>query len=161
MKNLKQLFSIFILLFLMNNVSAQFGNQGMGGGAFGGQGMGGGRINQQQNQIPQTPSKPEEESEKSKKERLDKIVAKLKTDLTLDDLQVFAVQGVVGESMKKQAALFKKEMPENDKIAEMQALSETTDRKVSEFLNKEQKKKYNEMTAERKEKLQELMERRR
>lgn len=160
MKNLKKLLAVLIILFSINTLTAQFGNQGYGGG-YGGQGMGGSRMNQMHNQIPQTPDKPAEESEKSKKERLDKIVNKLKVDLTLDDLQVYAVQVVIADSMKKQALLYKKESPENEKIIEIQALSENTDRKICEFLNKEQKKKYVVMTADRNEKMQELIDKRR
>ena len=161
MKNLKIILAILMFLFSINSITAQFGNQGYGGGGYGGQGMGGGRMNQMNHQIPQTPDKPAEESEKSRKERLDKIVNKLKTDLTLDELQLYAVQSVISESMKKQTALFKKESAESEKITEMQTLSESTDRKICEFLNKDQKKKYNEMTADRKEKMQELIDKRR
>ncbi len=161
MKNIKLLLAILLLVFSTNSILAQFGqDNGFGGQGMGG-GMGGGRMNQMNQGIPQTPSKPEEESEKSKKERLDKTVNKLKTELTLDELQVYAVQGVISENMKKQAALFKKEISDDEKIQELQALSETTDRKINEFLNKEQKKKYIEITAERKEKMQEMMDKRR
>jgi hypothetical protein len=159
MKNLKTILIIIILIFSINSTYAQYGNSGYGGGygnqGYGQGGYGGGRMNQM---SQDTHSKPEVESEKSKKERLDKVVTKLKTDLTLDELQVFAVQGVLVDSMKKQELLFKKEEGQEEKIIEIQALSETTDRKILEFLNKDQKKKYIEMTADRKEKMQEMID---
>lgn len=155
MKNIKTILSILFLIFSINTISAQFGNQGIGNQG----GYGNNRMSQMNNNIPQN-DKPAEESEKSKKERLDKVVEKLTKDLTLDELQVYGVRAVVEDSMKKQAAIFKKEKSQDEKIEDLQALAESTDRKIVEFLNKEQKLKYNEMNAERKEKLQELSDKR-
>ena len=155
MRNLKTLLSILLLIFSINTISAQYGNGGYGGGYGNQGGYGNNRMSQMSHNIPQN-DKPEEESEKSKKERLEKIVEKLKTELILDELQVYAVRTVVEESMKKQAVLFKKEKSQDEKIADFQALSESTDRKILEFLNKDQKIKYTAMNADRKEKLQEL-----
>lgn len=160
MKKLNVFFLVLIMSFSVNSIFAQFGNN-MNGGGYGNQGgMGGSRMGQMNHNIPQN-DKPEEESDKSKKERLDKAVLKLKTDLTLDELQVYAVKAVVEDSMKKQTALFKKEGSEIEKLEEFQALSESTDRKILEFLNKEQKAKYIEQNSTKKEKIQELLDRRR
>ena len=65
----------------------------------------------------------------------------------------------MAENQKKQIILFKKEIPQDEKIAEIVALSESTDRKIMEFLNKDQKIKYKDLTADRKAKMQELMDR--
>lgn len=159
MKNFKRLLSILLLIFSINTTLAQFGQGGQGGG-FGGQqngrGQGGGfdQIGQGQRD-----DKPSEESEKSKKERLDKEVAKIKEELKLDELQIIGVQMVLADNQKKQAILFKKEIPQDEKIIEIVALSESTDRKIIEFLSKDQKSKYKDLTADRKAKMQELLER--
>ncbi len=160
MKNLKTLLAILVLIFSINTTFAQFGQGGQGGG-FGqqnGRGQGGGFDQIGQGQRDNTPT---EESEKSKKERLDKEVAKIKTELKLDELQVIGVQMVLADNQKKQTLLFKKEIPESDKVTELIALSENTDRKINEFLNKEQKMKYKDLTADRKAKMQELADRQR
>ena len=146
------------LSFSLNSVSAQFGQGGQGGG-FGqnGRGQSGGGFDQiGSGQRDNTPT---EESDKSKKERLDKEVAKIKDELKLDELQVIVVQNILAENQKKQIILFKKEIPQDEKIAEIVALSESTDRKIMEFLNKDQKIKYKDLTADRKAKMQELMDR--
>lgn len=156
MIHIKSIFAILLVTFCINNTVAQFGNDGYGNQG----GFGNNRMSQMNQNIPQD-NKPEEESEKSKLERLNKIIEKLKTDLKLDELQVYAVKNVLEDSMKKQAAIVKNEKSQDEKIEEFQALSESTDRKISEFLNKTQKLKYVEMNAERKEKIQEMIDRRR
>ena len=158
MKNLKPIIVFAFLIFSVLKTNAQFGqNGGFGQNQRGGQGQSG------FDQISQgtRDNKPPEESEKSKKERLDKEVAKMKTELNLDELQVIVIQNTLSENQKKQILLFKKETPENEKIAELIALTESTDRKILEFLNKEQKIKYKDLTADRKAKLQELSDRQR
>ena len=158
MKNLKIFLSLLLLIFSINNISAQFGNNGGFGGQQNGRGQGGGfeQIGQGQRD-----DKPTEESEKSKKERLEKEVEKMKIELKLDELQLIGVQIVLAENQKKQIILFKKEISQDEKILELIALSETTDRKINEFLNKDQKIKYKDFTADRKAKLQELADRQR
>ena len=162
MKKIQFLIAVAIFLFAASNVSAQFGGQGMGGGMNnqGGYGQGGRISNLASNSIPQD-TKPAEESDKSKKERLDVEVNKLKTDLKLDELQIIVVRNVLADNQKKQIALFKKEIAESEKITEYIALTENTDRKIKEFLNAEQKLKYVELTADRKEKMQELADKQR
>ncbi len=158
MKNLKTFLALLALIFSANTINAQFGQGGQGGG-FGqnGRGQSGGGFDQiGSGQRDNTPT---EESDKSKKERLDKEVAKMKDELKLDELQVIVVQNILAENQKKQIILFKKEIPQDEKIAEIVALSESTDRKIIEFLNKEQKTKYKDLTADRKAKMQELLDR--
>lgn len=158
MKNLKIFLSLLLLIFSINNISAQFGNNGGFGGQQNGRGQGGGLEQIGQGQRD---DKPTEESEKSKKERLEKEVEKMKIELKLDELQLIGVQIVLAENQKKQIILFKKEISQDEKILELIALSETTDRKINEFLNKDQKIKYKDFTADRKAKLQELADRQR
>ena len=62
MKNFKTILSIILLIFSINNISAQFGNQGYGNQG----GYGSNRMSQMSHNIPQN-DKPAEESEKSKK----------------------------------------------------------------------------------------------
>ncbi len=158
MKNIKIIFTILVVVFSIENLSAQFGQQQ--GGGFGqsgnNRGQGGGFDN---NIVPQSPEKAPEMSEKEKKQNVDKVMENLKKELKLDELQVIGVQSVIYQNVTKQNALFKKEISQDEKIIEMQGLSDTTDRKIIEFLNKDQKTKYKEMTLERKEKLQELVDR--
>lgn len=156
MKNIKLFFTILILTFSINNMFAQFGQQG---GGFGQNGVNRGSQGGFDNIGQSTPDKPSEMSEKEKKQNVDKVMDNLKKELKLDELQVIGIQSVIYQNVTKQNALFKKEISQDEKIIEMQGLSDTTDRKIIEFLNKDQKTKYKEMTLERKEKLQELVDR--
>ncbi len=158
MKNLKTLLAILLLIFSTNTITAQFGQGGQGGG-FGQNGRGQSQGGFDQIGSGQRDTTPTEESDKSKKERLDKEVANIKEELKLDELQVIVVQNILAENQKKQIILFKKEIPQDEKITEIVALSESTDRKIIEFLNKDQKIKYKEITADRKAKMQELLDR--
>lgn len=127
------LVSAFVLLSI-NTVSAQYGNNGYGNG-YGGagysrnSGMSQDRSQEKPKEIPVEVT-------------VGKIMEKLKTELTLDALQEIAISNVLKESIKAQGILIKGEGSQDDKTKEFQALSETTDRKIKEFLNKEQKEKY-------------------
>lgn len=154
MKSIKLFCTIFI--FSINNMFAQFGQQG---GGFGQNGVNRGSQGGFDNIGQSTQDKPTEMTEKEKKQNVDKVMENLKKELKLDELQVIGVQSVIYQNVTKQNALFKKEISQDEKIIEMQGLSDTTDRKIIEFLNKDQKIKYKEMTLERKEKLQELVDR--
>ncbi len=156
MFKIKSLVSIFIIIFSINNVVAQFGQQGSGFGQNGvNRGSQGGFDNIGQ---PSTPDKPSEMTEKEKKQAVDKILVNLKKELTLDELQVIGVQNVLYVNVTKQDKLFKKEISQEEKIIEMQGISDNTDRKIIEFLNKTQKVKYLELSADRKAKLQEMVD---
>ncbi len=155
MFKIKILVSVFIIIFSINNLSAQFGQQGGGFGQNGvNRGSQGGFDNIGQ---PSTPDKPSEMTEKEKKQAVDKILVNLKKELTLDELQVIGVQNVLYVNVTKQDKLFKKEISQEEKIIEMQGISDNTDRKIIEFLNKTQKTKYLELSADRKAKLQEMV----
>ena len=133
--------TVFIFVLLFSNIAfGQFGNQN----GFGGQGgYGNGRNGQSSMNLPDENRGPSaEETEKSKKERFDFIINKLKTEIELDELQVIAVSNIITASIKSQGILMKQEIDQAQKVKDLQALSETTDRKIMEMLNKTQKEKY-------------------
>jgi hypothetical protein len=144
---------ILIVLFFITitSVYPQYGNGG---------GFNNGNNNGYQNNNDQVRT-PAVESEKSKKERFDKMVDQIKKDLSLDDLQVIAVSNVLSETVKSENAIMKKEVSDDEKLEEIKALSTTTDRRINEFLNKEQKEKYQKMIDERQEKIKKMTQRRR
>jgi len=124
---------IAFLLFFTNIVSAQYGNGGYGNGYGNGYG-GNGRMNNTMDQT-RTPQKPKEIP-------VGKVMERLKPELTLDELQVIAISNILTESVKSQGMLIKAEVSQEEKIKNITVLSETTDRKIMELLNKDQKGKY-------------------
>ena len=82
MKNTKNIIFLFLLVFAINNISAQMGMGGgmQGGGMMGGGGMGRGMGNSSMG-IPQSENKPE------KIDVVQATVDKLEKDLTLDTFQ--------------------------------------------------------------------------
>ncbi|WP_269227585.1 hypothetical protein [Flavobacterium eburneipallidum] len=129
----------FILLSI-TNVSAQYGN-GYGGG-YGGNGYGGygGGMNQMGSTMNQ--SQPEKPKEIPVEVTAAKIVEDMKPALNLDELQVIAITNVIKESLKAQGVLMKQEYPQEEQMNNFKALAETTDQKINQFLNKDQKEKY-------------------
>jgi hypothetical protein len=105
--------------------------------------MGSNRM-MQNNQQPTTsnPEREREEMEKARKENLEKILARLTTDINLDALQQVAIRQLYDDNMKKQGIIMKKEISDDDKVALLKSLGESTEVKVLELLNKEQKEKY-------------------
>jgi hypothetical protein len=143
---------LLTIIGLYSNISfSQFGQQGGYGQQQGGYGQsnprfGGGQSNM--NGIPASDNNRDSESEKSKKDRFDKIMEKLKKELTLDDLQFFAVSGVIKDSFKKQEVIMKKEISEEEKKEEIKGITEISNTKVLEFLNKDQKVKFKTMIGQ-------------
>ena len=83
------------------------------------------------------------DSQKSAQINMDKIIVKLKTDLNLDDLQVFGITKVITDSNKsREVALKKNEASQDDLIKELAAISEKTNREINSMLSKAQKVKY-------------------
>ena len=147
-------FSLFILISIQSN--AQYGGGyggggmgGMGGGmnGMGGSGMRGGGM---QNNYGNTPKGPTVLTEKEKAEKIDKIMEKLKTQLNLDELQVFAIRNEVVANSKSIEAIVKSESTNEEKSKEAEAVHEKTDRIINTYLNKDQKEKYKVMIEERK-----------
>lgn len=125
------------LLLSINTISAQYGNNGYGGGVLGRNGYGSGRMN----------SGMENRSQEKPKEipvevTVAKIMEKIKPALILDELQVIAISNIVTETIRTQGMLMKAEVSQVDKVKNIQVLSETADRRITELLNKEQKEKY-------------------
>lgn len=138
MKTIQALFVFTFIVASSTAVSAQYGNNGYGGGGYGNGGYGRNGGMSQMNQSRDQDKPREIPAEVT----VAKIMEKLKPELNLDALQEIAVSNVLIESIKTQTALIKSKSSDEDKIKEFQALTETTDRKVNEFLNDEQKEKY-------------------
>lgn len=145
MKSIRFVFSILVALFFTNAVSAQFGNGGMGNGGGNNRRMNGGMNNS----MDQTRA-PEKPREIPVEITVGKIIERIKPELTLDALQEIAISNILVESIKTQGMLIKAEVSQEEKIKNIQALSEVTDRKIMELLNKDQKDKYIALNEEAK-----------
>lgn len=149
MKIAKNIVTISFILLAINVSSAQYGNSGMNGGGMnrmGGQGMNNGNKS---NNSPST-----EEIEKVRTDNLNKSIEKLTKDLKLDDLQVIVIRKEIEASSKSIYAITKKEGSDEEKIREVEAINEKTDRTINTFLNAEQKEKYKKIIEDRKERLE-------
>lgn len=149
MQTIQRTAIIGFMVLSMNSISAQYGNNGYGGSN---------RMNQMNSGIPSG-------GQQSPKEipvevTVGKIMERLKTELTLDELQVIAISNIMTESVKKGEVLSKKEMPQEDKIKEMQAEAEATDIKVMYLLYKNQKEKYTILIEDRKKRFEALTNKR-
>ncbi len=133
MRSNKTLFIFFFFLSLIQ-ANAQYGY----GNGYG-NGYGSGRMNRT-NQIPDTPEKP---AEIPVEVTVAEIMKKMKPELNLDALQEIAIANVLKESIRSQGIIIKDETTgQEQKMKEMEALSETTNRKINAFLNPEQKELY-------------------
>ena len=149
MKIAKNIVTISFILLAINVSSAQYGNSGMNGGGMnrmGGQAMNNGNKS---NNSPST-----EEIEKVRTDNLNKSIEKLTKDLKLDDLQVIVIRKEIEASSKSIYAITKKEGSDEEKIREVEAINEKTDRTINTFLNAEQKEKYKKIIEDRKERLE-------
>lgn len=151
MKKSLSIISILFLLFTCNTTFAQYGGgygNGYGGGYGGGYGyngrmsqMGGmGGMNQQQDKPKEIPVEV----------TVGKIMEELKPGLQLDALQEIAVANILTGSIKSQGAILKQEISQDDKIKEIQTLSELTDSKIKQLLSQSQKEKYKAMQEDAK-----------
>jgi hypothetical protein len=112
------------------SVTAQYGNYG---------GM---RNSGIPNSEP-TASKPTPaEIEKHREERIAIIMNKLKTDLTLDELQFIAIKIDITNSYKSMEIVLKSENSEEDKGKELKAIQEKTEKSILSYLNAIQREKY-------------------
>jgi hypothetical protein len=133
---------------------AQFG--GMNGG------MMGGGMNQMQNQqsIQNTNNygrnKSSEDLDKEREENLAKSIEKIAKELNLDALQMIVIKKEIEASSKSIFAVSKSESSDEDKIKEMNAINEKTDRTINTFLNADQKIKYKKYIDDRKERMEKL-----
>lgn len=89
-----------------------------------------------------------EEIEKDKAKRLDKFMDKLKTDLTLDELQFIAIKNEIAANNKAIDIVIKKGNSDEEKTEEIRALMEKSDKTVNSYLNAAQKEKYKLLKAD-------------
>ena len=154
MKKLKAILLLVLLFFGVNSGSAQFG--GMNGGMYGG------GMNQMQNQQSMQNTnnygrnKSSEDLDKEREANLAKSIEKISKDLNLDDLQIIVVKKEIEASSKSIFAISKSEASDEDKIKEMDAINEKTDRIINTFLNADQKTKYKKYIDDRKERMEKL-----
>jgi hypothetical protein len=147
MKKSLSIISILFLLLTCNSAFAQYGGygNGYGGGGYGYNGrmsqMGGmGGMNQQ----------PEKPKEIPVEVTVGKIMEQLKPELQLDALQEIAIANILTASIKSQGAIIKQEISQDDKVKEIQTLSELTDSKIKQLLTQSQKEKYKAMQEDAK-----------
>jgi len=143
---MKPIQTLFILVFSLVcfSASAQYGgyNNGYGGGYGNGYGRGGGMgMDRSMMGGPQgTPSKPKETPPE---ETASMLVEQMKPQVNLDELQAIAISNVLAESIREQGILLKNESSSQDqKIEQIKALRESTDKKITAFLNPDQVDKY-------------------
>lgn len=146
MKVFKTVLIVCFIFLAANSVSAQYGN-GYGGYGNNGYGNNGYGRSSQMSQMQQTASAPKPIPAEV---TAGKIVAYYKKELNLDALQEVVVTNIYIKSVKKQEALMKKEMSDDDKKAEFKVLSDMTEMEVSQILNKEQKEKFKNLIENRK-----------
>ena len=137
MNSFKILF--FSLMLTTVSATAQYGN-------VYGNGM-------RSNRLPEnhtTDSKPSpEDIEKEKSERIVKVMDRLKTELTLDELQYIAIKNEITSSNRSIEIVMKSENSDEDKNNEIKAIKEKTDKTIISYLNASQKEKYQKMKEDR------------
>jgi hypothetical protein len=144
-RNIKNIL-LLIFFFSINIMSAQFGNQGYGGGYGNGGGIGNsGYGNSGMNQMGQPQNEPEKPKEIPAEVTAKVVVDKIKAKLMLDELQEIAIANIITKSIQAQGVILKKGNSDEDKMEDVKVLSENTDRKIMEMLNKDQKEKYKEL----------------
>lgn len=146
---MKPIQTLFILVFSLVcfSASAQYGGYNNGYGGYGngygnGYGRGGGMgMDRSMMGGPQgTPSKPKETPPE---ETAAIVVEQMKPQVNLDELQAIAISNVLAESIREQGILLKNESSSQDqKIEQIKALRENTDKKITAFLNPDQIEKY-------------------
>ncbi len=146
MKNKLQLFLLFFLLLVCNTIFAQYGGYGGGYGGYGGYG---GRMSQMGGMggMNHQPEKPKEIPVEI---TVGKIMEQLKPELKLDALQEIAIANILTESIKSQGAIIKQEISQDNKVKEIETLSQLTDSKIKQLLTQTQKDKYKAMQEDAK-----------
>ena len=138
----RQTFLVFAFILLsITSISAQYGGGGYGGNGYGGNGYGGNGYGGGMNQMNQQ-SQPEKPKEIPVEVTAAKITEEMKPALNLDELQVIAITNVLIESLNTQGRILKQDTNQDEQMKDFQALSESTDRKINQFLNQDQKEKY-------------------
>ena len=145
MKTTTLFIACLTILLSINTVSAQYGNNGYGNG-YGNNSRNGmnqmGGMNQR--------SEPEKPKEIPAEEIVAKYMEDMKPAVGLDELQSIAIANVLVESVHAQGRITKLNLSQEDLMNEYKALGESTDRKIINFLNKDQKEKYLTFKEEKK-----------
>jgi hypothetical protein len=128
MKTIQILFVLALVLLSVDTVSAQYGNNGYGGG---GNGYGNGRNNQMR-QMPQGPSH-DQPKEIPVEVTVGKIMENFKSQLNLDALQEIAISNVLTDSMRSQGILLKAETPRTKKQKKLQLFQKPWTEKSMSF----------------------------
>lgn len=149
MKTITLYIASLILLISINTVSAQYGTNGYGGGGYGGNGYGSNNRMNQMGGMNQR-SEPEKPKEIPNEEIVAKFMEEVKPALSLDELQHIAISNVVLESVNAQGRILKLNLTQEEQMKEFQLLSENTDKKINNYLNKDQKDKYLAFKEDRK-----------
>ena len=139
-----QTFLVCLFLVLcISPISAQYSGNGYGNNGYGGGGgyNRGGGINQMGGGMNQG-AQPEKPKEVPVETTVALIIEQMKPALNLDELQTIAISNVLEESLRTQGVLLKQDFSNEDQVKNFKALSETTDRKINQFLSPEQKEKY-------------------
>ena len=139
MKTIQSVLVITFVLLSVHTISAQYGNGGYNNGYGNGNGYGGNRRMNSGMDQARTPEKPKEIPVEVS---VAKIMETIKPELNLDELQVVAMSNIFIESFRTQGMLLKAETSQEDKIKNIEALSEVTDRKLMALLNEDQKEKF-------------------
>lgn len=146
MKTTTLFIASLITLISINTITAQYGNNGYGGNSYGNGSRNGmnqmGGMNQR--------SEPEKPKEIPAEEIVAKYMEEMKPAVGLDELQTIAISNVLVESVNAQGRINKLNLPQEDLINEYKLLTESTDRKVNNYLNKDQKEKYLAFKVEKK-----------
>ena len=131
------------MLLSITSISAQYGGNGYGNNGFGGGGgmNRGGGMNQMGSGMNQG-GQPEKPKEVPAEETVAKLIERMKPALHLDELQTIAISNVLIENIRTQGVLLKQDFSNEDQMKNFQALSESTDRKINQFLSQDQKEKY-------------------
>jgi len=140
MKTANTFLASLFILFSITTISAQYGNSGYGGNGYG-NGYGSGNGMNQMGAMNQR-SQPEKPKEIPAEEIVAKYMEDMKPVVGLDELQTIAISNVLVESVNAHGRISKLNLPEDDLLNEYKALMETTDRKIINFLNNDQKEKY-------------------
>jgi hypothetical protein len=96
----------------------------------------------QMGSMSQQPTEPEKPKEIPAEVIAAKYMENMKPAVGLDELQVIAISNVLVESIHSQGRITKLNLQDEALMNEYKALMETTDRKIINFLNKDQKEKY-------------------
>jgi hypothetical protein len=135
MKTTFNIFASLIFLLIINTAAAQYGN---------GYGNGYGRGNSGMNQMGAMSqrSEPEKPKETPPEEIVANYMGEMKPALSLDELQTLAISNVLIETVKAQGRISKLHLSPEEEGNEYKLLAESNDKKINNFLNKDQKEKY-------------------